>query len=360
MAAAVAVPSWQPGNGAAEPASAGSAAAEAAEEAQEEPAQAAVLRAGYAESDVAERYNLRRGDPPIRRPGPPKQAMPAPVLLDEVIAALPCGNQRTKGTGALYNAWRPFLSREMFNRLVAEKRRSIHREERDQLQLLCWHYPGTVWAMDEAEMEGIRWLLVVDLASRYRFDLLMADALPSTRVVGHLETLFRLHKPPLALKRDNGSNLASWQVDQLLADWGIIDLTSPPYYPRYNGAVEYAQREIKLVAKILHEEHGLPLAEALALAPQVINRRPRPCLHGATAAEVFHTPNPALAGAFTTESRKETTHWIEAHQEAILASMSASNCHTQAAARRLATETWMLNQGLVAPVHTKNVSPHFR
>ena len=304
-------------------------------------------------------YNLRRGDPPIRRSGPPKQAMPDQTLLKDVIAALPCGSQRTKGTGALYNAWRGFISRDLLNRLVAEQRRNLHRTQRDQLQLLCWHYPGTVWAMDEAEMDGIRWLLVVDLASRYRFDLLLSDTLPSTRVVAHLENLFRLHKPPLAIKRDNGSNLASWLVDQLLADWGIVDLTSPPYYPRYNGAVEYAQREIKLVAKILHEEHGLPLAEALALAPQVINHRPRPCLHGATAHEVFHTPNPALVGAFTLESRKETTHWIEERQAAILASMSASNRHTQAAARRLATETRLLNMGLVAPVRATTVSPHF-
>jgi len=304
-------------------------------------------------------YNLRRGDPPIRRPGPAKQAMPDQALLSEVIAALPCNSQRTKCTGALYDAWRGFISRDVLNRLVADHRRNIHREERDQFQLLSWRYPGTVWAMDEAEMDGIRWLLVVDLASRYRFDLLLADALPSTRVVGHLETLFRLHKPPLALKHDNGPNLASWLVEKLLADWGIVDLTSPPYYPRYNGAVEYAQREIKLVAKILHEEHGMPLREALAMAPRIINRRPRPCLHGATAAEVFHTPNPALAGAFTTESRKETTDWIEARQTAILASMSASNRHTQAAARRLATETRMLNLGLVVPVRATTVSPHY-
>lgn len=304
-------------------------------------------------------YNLRRGDPPIRRSGPPKQGMPDQALLNEVIAALPCGSQRTKGTGALYDAWRGFISRDMLAQLVADHRLNLHRTQRDQLLLLCWYYPGTVWAMDEAEMDGIRWLLVVDLASRYRFDLLLSDTLPSTRVAAHLETLFRLHKPPLVLKRDNGSNLASWLVDKLLADWGINDLTSPPYYPRYNGAVEYAQREIKLVAKILHEEHGLPLAEALALAPQVINRRPRPCLHGATAAEVFHTPNPALAGAFTPESRKETTHWIEERKEVILASMSVSNRHTQAAARRLATETRLLNMGLVAPVRATTVSPHF-
>ena len=305
-------------------------------------------------------YNLRRGHPPIRRPGPPKQAMPDQVLLDEVIAALPHGKQRTKGTGALYNAWRGFISRDMLNRLVAEQRRSLHRDQRDQLQRLCWLYPGTVWAMDEAEMDGIRWLLVVDLASRYRFDLLLADSLPATRIVRHLETLFCLHTPPLALKHDNGPNLANRDVGQLLGNRGIIDLTSPPYFPRYNGAVEYAQREIKLVAKILHEVHGMPLKEALATAPQVINLRPRPCLHGATADEVFHTPNPALSWAFTTESRKETTRWIEDRKETILASMSASNRHAQVAARRLATETRMLDLGLVVPVRNKPVSPHFR
>jgi transposase InsO family protein len=304
--------------------------------------------------------NLRRGYPPIRRPGPPKHAMPDQLLLDEVIATLPHGKQRTKGTGALYDAWRGFISRDLLNQRVAEHRRSLNREQRDQFQLLAWQYPGTVWAMDEAEMEGIRWLLVVDLASRYRFDLLLADALPSTRIVGHLEMLFRQHTPPLTLKRDNGSNLASAEVDQLLGDWGIHDLTSPPYYPRYNGAVEYAQREIKLVAKILHETHGMPLAEALPLAPQVINAKPRPCLHGATATEVFYTPNPALAGAFTKENRKENRHWIDDHTQTILSSMSVHNRHAQAAARRLATETWMLNQGLVTPVRAKTVSPHFR
>lgn len=306
------------------------------------------------------RYNLRRGHPPIRRPGPWKQPLSDTRLIDEIVAALPHGKQRTRGATALYHAWRDFISRDLLNRLVAEQRRSLRRDQRDHLHRLCWLYPGTVWAMDEAEMDGIRWLLVVDLASRYRFDLLLADTLPATRIVGHLETLFCLHTPPLALKRDNGSNLANREVDRLLGDRGIVDLTSPPYFPRYNGAVEYAQREIKLVAKILHEAHGLPPREALAMAPQAINLRPRPCLHGATADEVFHTPNPALSWAFTNESRKETTRWIEERKETILASMSASNRHAQVAARRLATETRMLDMGLVVPVRAQTVSPHFR
>ena len=303
--------------------------------------------------------NVRHGDPPIRPPGPKKLPLPDATVLDQQIAALPHGQQRTGGTAALYAAWRMFISRDLLNRLVAAQRRNLHREERDRLQLLSWQYPGTVWAMDEAEMAGIRWLLVTDLASRYRFDLLLADDLPASRVVDHLETLFREYTPPLALKRDNGSNLANHKVNAFLATWNVHDLTSPPYCPRYNGAVEYAQREIKLVAKILHEMHGLPLREALALAPQVINARSRPCLHGATANEVFHTPKTALAWAFTTEMRKETKRWIDDRKESILTTMTVCNRHAQNAAKRLATETWMLDLGLVAPVQRQMVSPLF-
>ena len=304
--------------------------------------------------------NTRHGHPPIRPPGPKKMPLPDTAAFDQQIAALPHGRQRTAGSRALYAAWRDFISRDLLNRLVAKKRRSLHRKERDELHLLSWNYPGTVWAMDEAEMDGIRWLLVVDLASRYRFDLLLADPLPATRIIGYLEILLTHHQPPLILKRDNGPNLANSIVNTVLGDWGINYLTSPCYFPRYNGAVEYAQREIKLVAKVLQEKHGLSLAEALALAPRVINARPRPCLHGATASEVFHTYTPALAWAFTHESRKETTHWIEESQVGILARMPVSNRHTQDAARRLATETWMLNLGLVGPLQPTNVSPLFQ
>jgi hypothetical protein len=306
------------------------------------------------------RANVHDGYPPIRQPGPKKQPLSDTTLLDQQVDALPCGPKRTKGTTVLYDSWRNFISRRGMNQRVAEKRRTRHRLEREQLQYLCWWHPGTVWAMDEAEMDGWRWLLVVDLASRYRFELLLADRLPATCVVAHLEMLFRSHKPPLALKHDNGPNFANEVVAGFLTEEGVRRLLSPYYWPRYNGAVEYAQREIKLVAKILHEEHGMPLDEALVMAPKILNAKPRPCLNGATANEVFHTPNPALSWAFTKESRKDTTRWIDERKETILATMLVNNRHTQDAAKRLATETWMLNLGLVSRVQSKIVSPHFR
>jgi hypothetical protein len=88
---------------------------------------------------------------------------------------------------------------------------------------------------------------------------------------------------------------------------------SPCYWPRYNGAVEYAQRELKIVARILRDHHGLPLQQALVLAPGIINARPRPILHGATANDVFHAPRTAFAQAFTTESRRVPTGYTTAN-----------------------------------------------
>ncbi len=78
------------------------------------------------------------------------------------------------------------------------------------------------------------------LASRFRFDLFVAAELPARTIAGQLEQLFAQHGAPLVLKRDNGSNLAGGEVDELLDAHGVIALNSPPHYPAYNGAIEYA------------------------------------------------------------------------------------------------------------------------
>jgi hypothetical protein len=154
-------------------------------------------------------------------------------------------------------------------------------------------------------------------------------------------------------------NLANRTVDACLAEHDVIVLPSPCYWPRYNGSVECAQREIKTTAIRLASCANIPLPHALTWTPDIVNARPRPCLNGATANEVFHTPNTALDWAFTPTGRKETRHWIDHHTDAILSTMTVCNRHAKAAARRLATETRMRDMGLIAPVPPQSVSPHF-
>jgi hypothetical protein len=306
------------------------------------------------------RANVRLGNLPIRRRGRAKPPPSALLLLVVYLqmAALRHQSARSPGLPSLCQEWSAIIPRAQLRRLASDYRLRRRRRARARLQRLHCPHAGTVWAMDAAVILGVRWLVVTDLASRYRFPLLLADQLPAQRIRPYLEQIFRLYTPPLVIKRDNGSNLDNPLVDDVLGAYGVLALNSPCRYPRYNGAVEYAQREIKTLVLILHRFAGLPIVEALERTPGILNTKPRPCLHGATADDVFHTPNPALAWAFTSQQRKESKHWIEQRTDAILATMTARNRRTQAAARRLATETRMRDLGLIAPVAPPKVLPH--
>jgi transposase InsO family protein len=53
-----------------------------------------------------------------------------------------------------------------------------------------------------------------------------------------LQALFIEHGPPLVLKSDNGSPFKSELVAELLANWGVVPLRSPPVTPEYNESCE--------------------------------------------------------------------------------------------------------------------------
>jgi hypothetical protein len=57
--------------------------------------------------------------------------------------------------------------------------------------------------------------------------------------------LFALTKGGLLfIKRDNGSNLNSCAVNEILENWYVIPLNSPVRCPQYNGAVENAKKRL--------------------------------------------------------------------------------------------------------------------
>ena len=230
------------------------------------------------------------------------------------------------------------------------------REQRENLWRIVWRIAGAVWAMDPAEYGEVRWNLVGDLASRLRFELLVALDLPVRRIVAHLVVLFDRYGAPLVLKRDNGSNLVHPAVDETCDAYGVLTLTSPPYYPRYNGAIEYAQREIKATVDLLTVA-GTSLSTALVTAPVLLNDQPRPCLGGHTASEVFHQTADAFQRIYTLERRKEAKRWIQDQAQSIVDHMSKRGRHTYDAAWRQALENWMLDNGLIEVVQPKSLSP---
>ena len=212
--------------------------------------------------------------------------------------------------------------------------------------------------MDPGQQNGRHWNLVSDLSSRFRFELFAAARLPARTIAGQLSELFARHGAPLVLKRDNGSNLTDSEVDELLAAHGVIALNSPPHYPAYNGAIEYAQRELKAKVDRLTSQ-GMKLDEALAESPALLNAKPRPCLDNRTAAEIFYPARDGFQRQFTLTQRKEIRDLIQDQAESIRARMERCGHNAQGAVWRRAVEQWLEGSGLMTVHPPTIVLPHY-
>ncbi len=138
----------------------------------------------------------------------------------------------------------PHMARAELADLLARYRRLWRQRQRQALCVLHWQVAGSVWAMDFAEAPGpidgmYPYLLAVrDLASGLQLlwqPLRAANALEAS---GALAALFAAFGAPLVLKTDNGSPFCAAACGELLQPWQVLPLFSPPYTPRYNGAVE--------------------------------------------------------------------------------------------------------------------------
>ena len=148
---------------------------------------------------------------------------------------------------------------------------------------LRWTAPGRVWAIDFTEaptpIEGYPYLLAVrDLASGRQ--LLWQPTLDMTAhaVQDALSSLFARYDAPLVLKMDNGSAFIAETLQNLLAA-KLTSLFSPPYYPRYNGAVEAGIGSLKTRTQAQANRHGHPAywtLDDVAAAQDDANTHARP------------------------------------------------------------------------------------
>jgi hypothetical protein len=162
--------------------------------------------------------------------------------------------------------------------LLKRYRRLHFRKHRVCLSLLRWHVPGAVWSMDFCQppqpVDGIYpyVFLVRDLASGNQ---LLSIPIPSRElrhVVDALRVLFTKMGAPLVLKSDNEfdagfvsrfgddpQRIVRSQLAALLDEFGVTPLLSPPYFPRYNGAIEAGIGAFKTRAHLEAARHGHPL-----------------------------------------------------------------------------------------------------
>ena len=306
----------------------------------------------------------------IGKPGPkPINPLEMEQLLNQ-LQQLDHGSKRSRGSGALHQRYHQQISRRDFRLLVKQARRHLQRQRRAGQCRIRWNLPGAVWSLDDTELvvrtTGGRFKLqlqqVQDLGSRYKFAPLVSKHLPGEVIAARLDALFRRHGPPLVLKRDNGSNLCHRAVDKVLARHLVIPLNSPPHYPPYNGGMEKAQGEVKVVlneklSSLAEVSDSLvqPVAET---AVHQVNHQPRPCMQGRTACHAFSGAK-AHMKEYNRPRRKEIIHEIMSLARTINETLAPTTSRLGRAASRLAVEIWLQRHGLITVYPSPKVSPIF-
>ena len=154
---------------------------------------------------------------------------------------------------------------------------------------------GVMWSEDGAGFRDRgrkRELLVLqDECARFKVNhRLVEGPAKGEDVAAYLQVAFEAEGPPLVLKHDGDGIFKEETVRALLEEYRVIPLTSPPYYPQYNGKKERSIRDIKSYERAMRRfgaSRG-SLAERLEETILDLNEhRPRPVLGGRTAREVF-------------------------------------------------------------------------
>lgn len=173
--------------------------------------------------------------------------------------------------------------------------------------------PMVMWSEDGTAMRDRgrkRELLVLqDECSRYKTNWRLADgAAQVSDVLGYLRQAFLKHGAPLVLKHDGDPIFHDAAVRGLLDEYGVVDLTSPPGYPPFNGKKERSMRDIKSYERALRQNRvSASLEERIVLSMWDLNEdRPRPVLDGRTAQDVFETRHGALPDRRRFKMRVET------------------------------------------------------
>jgi len=276
------------------------------------------------------------------------------------IEGLDHGRKRTSGVKELRSKWDKFISRRAISDAVRLYRDEHKRAMRAMERQVLWRLPGLVWAVDDTElsMNGIKMNIhnVRDLASRYTFRPLLGAFPKGEDVAENLRILFHEHGAPLFLKRDNGGNLNSREVQQVLDEFGVIELNSPKYYPPYNGAIENCQKELKAQMQMMYERGASDFQLMVELSAHNLNHKRRDCLSWASSCASLSSGEDKMK-AYNLKERKEIRDQIMALVRQISKNIDSEKSPDFDTIWRVAVETWLRQHGLVTVLNNKKCNP---
>ncbi|MFH0918822.1 MAG: hypothetical protein V1913_00555 [Fibrobacterota bacterium] len=296
--------------------------------------------------------------PVVHAPGPKKVAPFDADALSGDVLCLAHGRQRTQGTGHLYESWSRHVSRRDLDELVRQTRAELHSVERMTQTRLEWQKCsiGLVWATDGTKfgpsLEGspLHLLDTTDLGSKHTFDPLSTAWEPcGEEVGGYVQHLFSRNGVPLFFKKDNGSNLNSRIVrDVLLENW-VIPLNSPVRYPQYNGSLENNNGRLKKAIMAELSPYDTCRTDTFPLYSKVaaynLNHEVRDVLGGRTACTAYHEGR--RNAEYNITERRAIYDWIKEVAGCIFAQVGEEGQKAKDTAWRRAVETWLVLNGFV-------------
>lgn len=311
------------------------------------------------------RHRTTTGMPLLQRPGP-RKVVPANIAaISRDVTELEHGARRTGGVTSLYKQYRETMSRRDIASLVATARRDANRQARSRFVRLHWHGAGVAWAIDDTEYLKCDYSSgkaiinnIEDLGAKYKLEPIAGQWLAcGEEIAGHLAYLFYKYGAPLFFKRDNAPNLNHSAIDDVMAEYVVLPLNSPTYYPPYNGAIENAQGELKTeldrqLAVAEHRQASL-IEPYVRAAAHELNHREKKSLNRKTACQVFFNEKVL----FTKQERKEIYDWIKSRQDIII--KGEGDTISKEAAWRHAAEVWLIQRGLVTVSIKNKVLPNF-
>lgn len=244
----------------------------------------------------------------------------------------------------------PALGRAELTDLLRRYRAVWRARNRVPLRVLRWSGAGRVWAIDftgplPVLAGGARFVLAVrDLASGRQLLWRAVAAATGAAAREALEDLFARHGAPLVLKSDNGSPFIGGDVRELLAEHGVIGLYSPPYWPRYNGAIEAGIGALKerTACRAARSGHaGVWTGDDLAGARAEANATARPWReNGASPDEIWSAREP-----ITTDERADFGAAVARAREAGTCADRAPGVGSEASVARSAIELALTERG---------------
>lgn len=124
--------------------------------------------------------------------------------------------------------------------------------------------PDIPWAKvgcDIFEIQGYKYLLVIDYFSKYVEIEHLNKNTSSLAVINSLKSIFARHGIPLTVISDGGPQFTSYQFKTFAKDWDFMHIMSSPTYAQSNGMAErHIQTVKKMFKKVCEEKKEINLA----------------------------------------------------------------------------------------------------